>query len=57
MVNKNRPLYILKYLWDNTDEDHPAIINDIFAHLEKNGIHTNRKNFASDLADLQDSGF
>ena len=38
MVDKNRPLYIFKYLWDNTDEDHPAIINDILAHLETNGI-------------------
>lgn len=57
MANKNRPLYILKYLWDNTDEEHPAIITDILAHLEKNGIHTNRKTVASDLADLQDSGF
>lgn len=57
MANKNRPLYILKYLWDNTDEEHPAIIKDIIAHLEKNGIHTNRKTVASDLADLQDSGF
>jgi len=57
MANKNRPLYILKYLWDNTDEEHPAIITDILAHLERNGIHTNRKTVASDLADLQDSGF
>lgn len=38
MANKNTPLYILKYLWDNTDEEHPAIIKDIIAHLEKNGI-------------------
>lgn len=57
MANKNRPLYILKYLWDNTDEEHPAIITDILSHLEKNGINTNRKTVASDLADLQDSGF
>lgn len=57
MANKNRPLYILKYLWDNTDEEHPAIITDILSHLEKNGIHTNRKTVASDIADLQDSGF
>lgn len=42
MVEKNRPLYVFKYLWDNTDEDHPAIINDILAHLESNGIHASR---------------
>ena len=33
MAEKNRPLYILKYLLDNTDENHPAIINDILSHL------------------------
>ena len=57
MADKNRPLHILKYLWDHTDEEHPAIITDILAHLEGCGIHTNRKTVASDLADLQDSGF
>lgn len=55
MADKNRPLHILKYLWDHTDEEHPAIITDILAHLEECGIHTNRKTVASDLADLQDS--
>ena len=28
MADKNRPLHILKYLWDHTDEEHPAIITD-----------------------------
>ena len=37
MADKNRPLHILKYLWDHTDEDHPAIITDILAHLEEDG--------------------
>jgi len=57
LSNKNRPLLILKYLWDHTDEEHPAIIADILVHLEKQGIHTNRKTVASDLAKLEDSGF
>ena len=48
MADKNRPLHILKYLWDHTDEEHPAIITDILAHLEECGIHTNRKTVASD---------
>ena len=55
MADKNRPLHILKYLWDHTDEDHPAIITDILTYLEERGIYTNRKTVASDLADLQDS--
>lgn len=57
MSDKNRPLHILKYLWDHTDEEHPAIITDILAHLKRLGIHTNRKTVASDLVDLQGSGF
>lgn len=57
MADKNRPLYILKYLWDHTDEEYPAIITDILTHLEKCGIQTNRKTIASDLAALQNSGF
>ncbi len=56
-VDKNRPLYIFKYLLDHTDEEHPAIITDIIAHLEANGIHATRKTVASDLVQLQDCGF
>ena len=57
MIDKNRPLYIFKYLLDNTDEEHPAIITDIIAHLESNGIHATRKTVAADLVQLQDCGF
>ena len=57
MVEKNRPLIIFRYLWDHTDEEHPAIIKDILAYLEEKGVHTNRKTVANDLAELQDSGF
>ena len=57
MADKNRPLHILKYLWDHTDEEHPATIVEILSHLESSGIHTNRKTVASDLQALQESGF
>ena len=57
MAVKNRPLHILKYLWDHTDEEHPAIITDILAYLSECGIETNRKTVPSDLVDLQESGF
>lgn len=42
MANKHRLLYILKYLWYNTDENHPVITTDILLIL-KNEIYTNRK--------------
>ena len=57
MKEKNRPLIIFRYLWDHTDEDHPAIIKDIQAYLEAKGISSNRKTVAADLAMLQESGF
>ena len=57
MAEKNRPLIIFRYLWDHTDEEHPAIIKDILTYLEEQGVYTNRKTVAKDLADLQDSGF
>ncbi|MCH5199304.1 MAG: WYL domain-containing protein, partial [Oscillospiraceae bacterium] len=57
MAEKNRPLLIFRYLWENTDEEHPAIIKDILKHLESKGIHSNRKTVATDLTELQKSGF
>ena len=57
MVNKNRALYIFKYLWDHTDEEHPATTADIIAYLASMGISTTRKTVAEDAAELQNSGF
>ena len=57
MVNKNRALYIFKYLWDHTDEEHPATTADIIAYLASLGISTTRKTVAEDAAELQNSGF
>ena len=52
---KLKLLYIIKYLTENTDENHPAVIADILTHLAKCGIQTNRKTIAADLVALQDS--
>ena len=57
MVNKSRALYIFKYLWDHTDEEHPATTADIIAYLASLGISTTRKTVAEDAAELQNSGF
>ena len=53
MVNKNRALYIFKYLWDHTDEEHPATTADIIAYLASLGISTTRKTVAEDAAELK----
>ena len=57
MTNPNRPLTILQYLWDHTDESHPAIITELLAYLESRGIHANRKTVATDIRDLQEAGW
>ena len=36
--SKSRLLYILKYLWQNTDAEHYATTADILAFLKGNGI-------------------
>lgn len=40
----NRTLLVLKYLWDNSDIDHPATIKDIAAYLEGFGYNATRSN-------------
>lgn len=57
MVNKNRALYIIKFLWDTTDEEHPATTNSIIEYLATLGITTTRKTVAEDIAALQEGGF
>ena len=57
MTNKNRPLIIFRYLWDHTDEEHPATIKEILAFLETLGITATRHTVAADLSELQESGF
>ena len=57
MVGKNRPLIIFRYLWEHTDEDHPATIKEIISFLESLGITATRHTIATDLSDLQESGF
>ena len=49
MAKKDRTLYVLKYLWENTDEDHPATVSDILAALENENIKVERHALMSDL--------
>lgn len=56
MINKNRALYIFKYLWEHTDENHPATTKDIMEYLASLGIPTTRKTVAEDVNELQSAG-
>jgi predicted DNA-binding transcriptional regulator YafY len=50
--NKNRLLLIQKYLWEQTDEAHPASIADIQAYLENNGLAAHRRTITGDIDQL-----
>ena len=54
--SKSRLLYILKYLWQNTDAKHYATTADILALLKGNGTSCDRKMIPSDIQKLCDMG-
>lgn len=56
-TNRPRPLYVLKYLWEHTDEDHPATLAEIQDHLSEQGIDANPRTIDGDITALQDLGF
>ena len=53
---KSRILYILKFLWQNTDSEHYATTADIIAYLNDNYISCDRKTIPNDIAKLCDFG-
>lgn len=54
---KTRLLHLLKYLHENTDEDHPVTTGDIERHFAALGAVVDRKTVAADIAALQEFGF
>lgn len=56
-TDKYRALYVLKYLMDNTDEEHTASINDIIAYLREFGMEPHRRTVAEDIRVLMDLGY
>lgn len=56
MEKQNRLLVIMKYLWEQTDIDHPATMKDIAAHLESEGLSATRKTISHDIDQLREAG-
>lgn len=54
---KQKILYILKFLYENTDEEHTLTVNDIIVKLGENDISAERRSVYSDIRTLQDFGF
>lgn len=56
LINRSRILYILKLLYDNTDEEHPMSTTDIIRNLADINISAHRKTVASDIEQLEEFG-
>ena len=57
MKKQNRTLMVLKYLWENTDDRHPATVADITAYLSEQGISVkDYRVIQNDIASLADFG-
>lgn len=54
---KSRIIYILRYLWQNTDEEHTATLNQIVAYLSENNIDATSRTVAADITELTELGF
>lgn len=57
MPKKDKALYILKYLWYHTDEEHFTTIAEIIDSLAKEEISVERHTVASYIKQLTDFGF
>ncbi len=54
---KLKLLYILRMLWEHTDENHALSTQDIIDRLAANDIHAERKSIYSDITALQNFGY
>lgn len=56
MNNKSRILYILKILYECTDEENTISITEIIEMLEKQGIVAHRRTIMTDIESIEESG-
>lgn len=57
MNSKGRPLHLLKYLYEFTDEEHPVTTADLLEFYNSNGFTMNRNTIRDDIASLNEAGF
>lgn len=50
---KLKPLYIMNYLLQNSDEEHPVSVHQIISYLETQGISAERKTIYNDIDALR----
>jgi biotin operon repressor len=54
---KGRLLYMLKLLYENTDDQHPMSTNEIIDWFSKRGIPVHRKTVKDDIDTLVNAGY
>ena len=57
MTTKSRLLFLQKFLYENTDDNHAISTNDLIAVLEANGFKANRKTVKDDVEMLIDADY
>ena len=55
--NRYRLLYLLQFLFRNTDENHVVSVKTLIEELERMDIHCNRITIAEDIENLNAAGF
>ena len=53
---KQKILYIARYLMEHTDEEHGVSMSELIEHLKRNGIEAERKSIYGDMEELKDFG-
>ena len=56
-TDKYRPLYVLKYLSEHTDENNTASLSNIIEYLKAHGIEPNRRTVDEDIKELIELGY
>lgn len=55
--SKSRIVFLLQYLFENTDDYHSVSTNDLITILAENGFSANRKTVRGDVEMLCESGY
>lgn len=56
-ATKSRILFLLRYLYENTDDEHAVSTNELIQVLAENGFSANRKTIRDDADMLNDAGY
>lgn len=56
-ATKSRILFLLRYLYENTDDEYAVSTNELIQVLAENGLAANRKTVRDDVDMLNDAGY